>query len=215
MSTTRSTKEYEDAFARLPEALRTAVNSVDTLTSIKLVQEENDLHVDQLGELHSIVMDVLYGFLVPEDFVHEIGYVLHIEKSAAEKVAAAADKYIFQKVRASFMQLAGNTSPDPTNRKDLLREIQNPTPTPISGRKYVVQEPAAWPESGGGANDKGRSYADAGDGYRTDVDSIPASSFKLPASPQVPSPSILDERAGTLATPASPPADDPYLERVV
>ena len=209
MSTIHSEAEYKAAYDRLPPTLRTVIDSTDSLECVQKIQKEHNLHFDQIGELHSLILDVLYGFISPTDFVQEIERELKVDHTIATQVATAIDQGLFKKVRGSLMSLTDDqrdaVAIHSDDRDALLREIQNPTPTPVSGRRYALQGDQAPAEDLSANGDSDASGS---------VVSNPDSEARIPDTATAPAyASILDKNAvAATSSDTSERKVDPYLE---
>ncbi len=209
--------KYQELFKVLPASLQEAILGADTTSAIGTIHQKHRLHIDKLELLENLTLDVLYGVTKPNDYVSEVEKALGVDASDAASIAVDMNSLVFQPVRASLLALhegGANTNID-VDRGSILREIQNPTPTPISGRRYAADTRGLSSDAqttedslraGTGADMLGNSDADA----PGSLASGPELEARLPNQEFA---SILDQKAATATT--SVPTErtvDPYLE---
>jgi len=223
--------KYSEIYNRLPKQLQNAILSTDTEEAFEVVRQKHKLHVDQLEPLQRLTLSVLYGILRPDQFTESLGRELPIDSSEVASIALDMNTLVFQPVRESLMELAAHSS-NPTDRESLLQEIQRPTPTPISGRRYVVvdrvrgEEVGSVPAEGVGslasnsgpeARLPGTNSEDDSRGLSSDVataEDSPHTDTGTESSPTYAS--ILDEKAGAVTnSAATATTNDPYREMPV
>ncbi len=120
--------------------MQEALSSEATGEVIQQIGDKNHLHLDTLGKLVGVIGLVMRGLVHPRDFVNELITELSVSREQANEIAADVNQLIFEPIRDALMELHDTKTSDPLSREALLRDIQNPSTSPISGRKYVVRE---------------------------------------------------------------------------
>jgi predicted RNA-binding protein with RPS1 domain len=118
-------QQYRDYYRRLPDNIREAYSSEDTVNKIKAISDKHRLHIDQLGELSDEIGLVMLGITKPTDFVKNIAERLKVDQVTAEAVGVDINNEIFLPIRESLEKISseppatGTTTPGtlPTEAK--------------------------------------------------------------------------------------------------
>ena len=136
--------QYSSRLSKLPPKLKQAILSADTQSAIENIHQKYKLHIDKLGNLEDITLDVLYGIVKPQEYVDKLETELGVDRATAAGITVDMNSSLFQPLRDSLSEISPVGAQSSIDRNSLLREIQNPTPTPISGR--VVLDSMGEPE---------------------------------------------------------------------
>jgi hypothetical protein len=155
----------DEARKNIPEYVLDAILSINTSNLVYNIGQKNNLHIDQQGNLGEEVGYLMLGLTKREDFVKVLAKELSIDETKATAIARDVNNEILEKIRENMRagiatedakkesetnKIAVKVAPDTMKREDLLKEIETPTATPISGRKFVskADEGIRNPESG-------------------------------------------------------------------
>ena len=100
-----SQKELDTMFAELPDDVKNAMLSIDTVKVLKGIQEKYKLHFDQIGDLSAEVGAVMIGVAQPQRFIANVQKALNVDKETAKNIATEVNEGIFKKVRQSLMKI--------------------------------------------------------------------------------------------------------------
>jgi hypothetical protein len=98
-------EEFDKIFTTLPEDVREAMSSVNTLNIIMEMKTKYGLHIDQLGELSAEVGMLMLGKTPPQEFIGKVESVLRVPKETAKQIATEVNEKIFRPVRESLAQI--------------------------------------------------------------------------------------------------------------
>jgi len=136
-------------YERLPEDVRTALQSVDLRERIGEIAKKHDLRIDAAGQLENVTVMVLLGMVPIGDYAKNIMKHVGVSQGVANAVVLDANESIFGPVRNSLIALQERerreavveegaffrgTEPDeeseageetPPDRDTLLEEIEN------------------------------------------------------------------------------------------
>ena len=95
------TKEQLDKmFYELPDDVKEAMTSVDTVQVLNEIKEKYKLHIDQIGQLSAEIALVMIGASSPQRFISKIESSMNISDETAKSIASEVNKKIFQVVRS-------------------------------------------------------------------------------------------------------------------
>jgi hypothetical protein len=97
--------QLDKMFSELPDDVKEAMTSVDTVDILKEIQEKYHFHLDQIGDLSAEVGMLMLGATPPQRFISNIEKNLNITKEVATEIATTVNEKIFKKVRHSLMEL--------------------------------------------------------------------------------------------------------------
>lgn len=98
-------EEFDKKFKELPEDVRGAMTSVNTVEILTALRVKYNLHIDQLGELSAEVGMLMIGETHPQEFVGKVEENLHVSREIALQIATEVNEKIFRPVRESLMLL--------------------------------------------------------------------------------------------------------------
>jgi len=157
-------EEIEQIKHNLPSDLKQALQSVDLMTELFKIMQEQKLHVDEAGDVADIVEATLAGILPAREFLSALTEVLEGEtREHVLTVAEAINKRVFAKVHESLHKIdlesvgrekAGGenvlvpenlpvSQPRPTINITPEAKMTTPTSTPSSERdiSYINRDP--------------------------------------------------------------------------
>lgn len=133
-------KQIRERFKILPDDVRLYALSPDFAVEVEKIGKDHKLHIDQLETLMKIVNSILLGFTSSGEFIKEIQKNLHLTDSQGQELAADVNEQIFKPVQDSLRAMQeeaerGHIEERHLSREELLHQIENPVPTPMSGRR--------------------------------------------------------------------------------
>jgi hypothetical protein len=94
-------------FAELPEDVRKAITSVNTVDVILKLGQKHALHIDQTGDLENETSFILLGFEHPSEYVNNISKALNVPEVKARAIAQDVNEQIFRPIRDSLQKMHG------------------------------------------------------------------------------------------------------------
>ncbi|MBI2120632.1 MAG: hypothetical protein HYT94_03350 [Parcubacteria group bacterium] len=89
----------------LPDDVKEAVSSVDTVDIITGVQKKHNLHIDQVGELSNEILLLTIGVTLPQKFIENLESRLKIQHETAKQIALEVNEKILRPIKESLMQI--------------------------------------------------------------------------------------------------------------
>jgi ribosomal protein L12E/L44/L45/RPP1/RPP2 len=117
----------------LPEDVKEAINSVDSLDVILGIEKKYKLHFDQTGQLSDEILMLTIGITPPQQFISNIQKRMGVSKEVAQEIGAEVNEKIFKPIRDSLKQIHNIK----TRMEDAKNEVPPVTETP------VIEEPKA------------------------------------------------------------------------
>jgi len=171
-----STNQYVEIFYKLPPEIKDVVASSATTTKLWEIGQNHKLHVDAIGNMTDIVMDVIMGIIPSKNIVNEISENCGISKIDASIVVRDIDDQILRPIKELMRRLYEDGAPfkpDSMNTVDekdedhshldkheILRDIENPTAaevkTVVSSKFQVGKEEPKPPQENFSKNFKGQ-----------------------------------------------------------
>ncbi len=110
------------------------------------ISDKNNLHIDQLEILDRIIKDTLVGASSTANFTARIQEEIEIPSVLAAQISKDVNEQIFKPVQESLRAMqeeAGKAHIEEKHltREELLHQLENPTPIPMSGRREISNEP--------------------------------------------------------------------------
>ncbi len=94
------------AYQKLPENIRQVFDSEETAKALTGIGKKYNLHVDQLGQLTSLVHYVLLGFLAPQNFVRELKNSVGVSEDIANLITYDLNQKILIQIRQELEELS-------------------------------------------------------------------------------------------------------------
>ena len=92
-------EQLKEIFKGLPEDLREAIVSFETVDAVNEIGDKYDLHIDQVGTLGDEVGRVMIGVSSFKDFTVRLKEKLNIDSEKAQTIAHDVNVNIFLKIR--------------------------------------------------------------------------------------------------------------------
>jgi len=100
-----NTEQLIEIYKTLPEDIKNALDSVDTLDAVEEIGIKYKLHMDQEGVLNNETGKVLLGLTDPVTFVDTISSKLGIDRTIASQIVGDINEKILLKVKDSLKQI--------------------------------------------------------------------------------------------------------------
>ncbi|MCX6735686.1 MAG: hypothetical protein NTZ13_01225 [Candidatus Parcubacteria bacterium] len=100
------TKEQLDTmFYELPDDVKEAMTSVDTVQVLNEIKEKHKLHIDQIGQLSAEIALVMIGASSPQRFISKMESSMNISEETAKNIASEVNEKVFQVVRNTLKNI--------------------------------------------------------------------------------------------------------------
>jgi hypothetical protein len=131
-----SKEQLDKMFSELPNDVREAMTSVDTMEVLNDIKEKYKLHIDQVGQLSAEVALLMIGVISSQRFIPNIESLMMIPKETATAIAAEVNEKIFQRVRNTLKSMKHDETNDtweenPEEPKKEDSEPDEPKKAPI------------------------------------------------------------------------------------
>ena len=103
MSYTR--EQLDTMFYELPDDVKEAMTSVDTVQVLNKIKEKYKLHIDQIGQLSAEIALVMIGASSPQRFISKMESSMNISEETAKSIASEVNEKIFQVVRNTLKNI--------------------------------------------------------------------------------------------------------------
>ena len=139
------------AYQRLPENLQQVFDAEETSIALVNIGKKYNLHVDQLGQLTSLVHYVLLGFLAPQNFVRELKNSVGVSEDIANLITYDLNQKILIQIRQELEELSQNQG-QPVKTASAPTISQNTAPAVFNEKMQGVanvpkQEVAVTPQT--------------------------------------------------------------------
>ncbi|OGD69582.1 hypothetical protein A3I18_02075 [Candidatus Campbellbacteria bacterium RIFCSPLOWO2_02_FULL_35_11] len=126
-------EQIDNRFDKLPLDIKEAINSLDMTKIVVEIGQNNNLHIDQIGELLDVVGLTMLGFNNPDRFVELLKERMEITDEQTKNVIKEVNDKVFVAIRESIKRIHEEHTKE-TGEIDVLRpaEIINPVQTDIS-----------------------------------------------------------------------------------
>lgn len=108
----------------IPQEIKDFATSVALADKIEKIGTDLGLHIDQIGELDSIVRQALLGILPREQILKQINENLEVEDLAADRILKVVNTEIFMKLRQLIMET--HQEREAAIVEETLAHIENP-----------------------------------------------------------------------------------------
>lgn len=127
-----STKELLAASEKVPSSIQEALSSETTISTISNLGTKFQLHIDQIGLVAELNVQVLLGLIGPEEFLKEL-IVAGIPDKDAREIMTEINQKIFIPLRKKEEEKGGTTAPEVRPSPEILKgEPQKTVPEPTS-----------------------------------------------------------------------------------
>ena len=141
-------EQIAQMYDNLPEDLKDAIFGLEMNEIVERIGRENQLNIEQIGNLANETGMVMLGVTHPNEFIANLAERLGVDKEKARIIAQEINEQIFKKVRDSLRKIhnmreegeeqekisqdkvsplgnsQGETLKDKTSREDILKEIE-------------------------------------------------------------------------------------------
>jgi len=135
-------EEREQRFGEIPKDIWAVFSHPDTAKKLFDICKSNGLHIDEYSMVSEIVADILTGWTSTKDFIPRMIKEVPMDSATAGIVAQSISQEVFTPIRESLRKLEAkyiSASVDEVelSQEELLRQLENPTPSPLSGRRVA------------------------------------------------------------------------------
>ena len=109
-----TSEELDKMYAELPEDVKDAMSSVDTVQVMKDIKDKYNLHLDKAGDLSAEIAMLMMGAIPPQRFITNLQSSLEVDKATAKEIATIVNDRIFQKILNSLKEIQ-----DMAEKKDI------------------------------------------------------------------------------------------------
>lgn len=106
-----------EAYERLPAKIQAVIADAETEKKVLAIGEQEQLHVDQLGQLADETGLVLLGIAPPTEFINHLQTRLGIEKTKAQSLAQAINERVFLPIQDALKTLSATPAPEEKTEK--------------------------------------------------------------------------------------------------
>lgn len=122
-------EEIDEIYKNLPDDLKRAFSSANTGKIVEKIGRENQLNIEQIGDLANETSMVMLGVTHPNEFITNLAERLEADKEKTRAIAQKINEQIFKPVRDSLRKIhnireEGETPKNETSREDILKEIE-------------------------------------------------------------------------------------------
>lgn len=89
----------EEKYSKLPEPLKRAINSPDLMSKVIAIGKQNDLMIDQIGQLRTNVLLTMLGLQPSSTFTDILKGDMGVPEIKANKIAAEINTAVFQSIK--------------------------------------------------------------------------------------------------------------------
>ena len=131
-------EQIAQMYDNLPEDLKDAIFVLEMNEIVERIGRENQLNIEQIGDLANETGMVMLGVTHPNEFIGNLADRLEVDKEKARAIAGEINEQVFKKVRESLRKIhnmregreekedvkhsMSNTTN--INRSDILKEIE-------------------------------------------------------------------------------------------
>lgn len=101
-----------EAFKKLPEDVKEAMFSVDTVEVTKKIGAKHKLMIDKIGELADETGLVMLGFTHPSQFISNLADRLEVDKTIAKEIGEEINSKVFYPIREKLKKIHGMEPPE-------------------------------------------------------------------------------------------------------
>ena len=130
-------EQIAQMYDNLPEDLKDAIFGLEMNEIVERIGRENQLNIEQIGDLANETGMVMLGVTHPNEFIANLAERLEVDKEKARAIAQEINEQVFKKVRDSLRKIhnmreegeernVGHSVSNITdiNRSDILKEIE-------------------------------------------------------------------------------------------
>lgn len=98
-------EQIAQMYDNLPEDLKDAIFGLEMNEIVERIGRENQLNIEQIGDLANETGMVMLGVTHPKEFVGNMAERLEVDKEKARAIAGEINEQIFKKVRVSLRKI--------------------------------------------------------------------------------------------------------------
>lgn len=132
-------EKINESYDRLGENLKEIFDSEETANTLMSLGKKYALHIDQIGQLTTIVHYVLLGFLPLKDFAKELKSSIGVSEDVSNLIIYDLNQQILSKIRQELEELSREQE-EPTKTAESEQVL--PTKTP-DGQAISAPGPSA------------------------------------------------------------------------
>ena len=132
-------EQIAQMYDNLPEDLKDAIFGLEMNEIVERIGRENQLNIEQIGDLANETGMVMLGVTHPNEFIANLAERLEVDKEKARAIAQEINEQVFKKVRDSLRKIhnmreegeernvghsVSNITDININRSDILKEIE-------------------------------------------------------------------------------------------
>lgn len=103
--TTYSLEQLNDLYKKLPAEIKEMIISDDTQENIYKVLEEHGLLDERAGLISSLIRDVLFGLLPPENFEPSLKKEIGLNQNLAKEITQEINRFVFFPIKTTLNDL--------------------------------------------------------------------------------------------------------------
>src|SRR3990167_1185834 len=130
-------EQIAQMYDNIPEDLKDVIFGLEMNEIVEKIGRENQLNIEQIGDLANETGMVMLGVTHPNDFIGNLTERLEVDKEKARAIAGEINEQIFKKVRESLRKIHNMRDEEKeqevsdvrhrmsnVNRADILKEIE-------------------------------------------------------------------------------------------
>ncbi len=142
---TYTDQQIAQMYDNLPEDLKDAIFSVEMSSVVEKIGRENQLNIEQIGDLANETGMVMLGVTHPDEFITNLAERLGVEKEKARAIAHEINDQIFKPVRDSLRKIHNIREENETkernqNKVSPLENSQEETLKDKASREDIIDE---------------------------------------------------------------------------
>ena len=98
-------EQIAQMYDNLPEDLKDAIFGLEMNEIVERIGRENQLNIEQIGDLANETGMVMLGVTHPNEFIGNLADRLEVDKEKARAIAQEINEQIFKKVRESLRKI--------------------------------------------------------------------------------------------------------------
>ena len=133
-------EQIAQMYDNLPEDLKEAVFSVDMSEVVEKIGRENQLNIEQIGDLANETGMVMLGVTHPNEFIGNLADRLEVDKEKARAIAGEINEQVFKKVRDSLRKIHNMREGGEEEQKTEIEHHQGPSLMVGQNREDILKE---------------------------------------------------------------------------
>ncbi len=125
---TYTKEQIMTAYRNLPEDIKEAMFSVETVEILREIGEKHKLMIDKIGELANETGLVMLGLTHPSQYISHLAERLQIDHNQAKEIAEEINTLVFFPIKENLKKIHGIKTPTPEEVGPPAGEARAPTP---------------------------------------------------------------------------------------